>query len=68
MPTVPPAALELPPSFHSSVSRYPMGSFCCTALPTSLPALQRMQRENFPVASQSVIWRGSRLTVTCISP
>ena len=39
-----------------------------TALPTSLPALHRMHSENFPVDSQSVIWRGSRPVVICISP
>src|SRR5262249_4380891 len=48
MARVPPAALELPPSFQLSVSRDPTGNPWSLALPTSLPALQRMQRGNFP--------------------
>jgi len=67
-PAPAPAALELPPSFQLSVSREPIGSPCSLAFPTALPALQRKQRENLPAASQSVIWRGSRLNVICISP
>ena len=60
-PRVPPAALGLPPSFQSLGIEIADRQLLLHAFPTSLAALQRMQKEYLPAASQSVICRASRL-------